>query len=134
VVATWPLIFVSMVMDLMGRARGSGTGRGGMGPGHRWHGRGTINPCAGAGAFAAKAQSAAKIKQIGTLLAGICSLLMDLNWAQKLVALNPRTLAQLFLAKDLSARWEIKPKRRRALWQRGMPGDGGTTKVMKSQS
>src|SRR5947209_1970957 len=44
VVATCPVIFVSMFMDLTGRARGSATVLGGTG--QRRHGPGTITPCA----------------------------------------------------------------------------------------
>src|SRR5215510_5737689 len=43
VVATCELIFVSILIDLTGRARGRGTG---CGSGQRRHGPGTMTPCA----------------------------------------------------------------------------------------
>src|SRR3569832_2989331 len=42
VVATWELIFVSILIDLIGSARGSGTGSG---SGQRRQGPGTMTPC-----------------------------------------------------------------------------------------
>ncbi len=55
VVATCPAIFVSILTDLTGSARGKGTGRGGTG--QRRHGPGTITPCALAVAAPASARS-----------------------------------------------------------------------------
>jgi hypothetical protein len=46
VVATWELIFVSILMDLIGSARGSGMGIGRGISGHRRHGPGTMIPWA----------------------------------------------------------------------------------------
>src|SRR5947209_19148335 len=56
VVATCPLIFVSLLMDLTGRARGRVTETG---VGQRLHGPGTITPCA---KLAAAVDSSRRIK------------------------------------------------------------------------
>src|SRR5688572_18824778 len=65
VVATCPAIFVSILIDLMGRARGRVTGRGGVG--HRRQGPGTITPCAEATAAAAMT-SRNKVRQMKVFL------------------------------------------------------------------
>src|SRR5947209_14516735 len=65
VVATCPLILVSMLMDLTGRARGSATETGGVG--QRRHGPGTITPCAKTVAAVATSNMI-KVRPMETLL------------------------------------------------------------------
>src|SRR2546421_10200949 len=68
VVATCPLILVSMLIDLTGRARGSVTETGGVGQGRQ--GPGTITPC-GKTVAAVAASNTIKVRPVETLLGRI---------------------------------------------------------------